>query len=169
MKRNGRGKEKEKGKGKGKENDWEEEKTRKGRGKEKEEERKRIGKRKRKRKEEEKKRKGNEEEIEKGVNRSAVLSRLFYFVQRNVGRFPSGLATNYPIMIGRKPHSRHVFRGRIACLQLFNVALTRPQIIALKKKCFRPSKCYQQLRDLVHFIELFQLLFLQVYFIILLM
>ena len=90
-------------------------------------------------------------------------------VQRNVGRFPSGLATNYPIMIGRKPRSRHVFRGRIACLQVFNVALTRPQIIALQKKCFRPSKCYQQLRDLVHFIELFQLLFLQVYFIILLM
>lgn len=77
-------------------------------------------------------------------NHQTGLATLFInsypVAQRNVGKFRNGLATNYPIIIGKRPGIRHVFRGRLACLQIFNVALTRPQIVALKKKCFRPGK-----------------------------
>lgn len=78
-------------------------------------------------------------------NHRTGLGTLFIngypIAQRNVGKFQNGLATNHPIIIGKRPGSRRVFRGRLACLQIFNVALTRPQIVALQKKCFRPSKC----------------------------
>lgn len=77
-------------------------------------------------------------------NHRTGLATLFInsypVAQRNVGKFRNGLATNYPIIIGKRPGSRRVFRGRLACLQIFNVALTRPQIVALQKKCFRPGK-----------------------------
>lgn len=69
--------------------------------------------------------------------------------QRNVGKFPLGLATNYPAVVGRRPGDNRVFRGRIACLQVYNVALTRPQIIARKEKCFRRGK-FQYLPYLLH-------------------
>lgn len=77
-------------------------------------------------------------------NHRTGLATLFIngypIAQRNVGKFRNGLATNYPIIIGKRPGSRRVFRGRLACFQIFNVALTRLQIVALQKKCFRPSK-----------------------------
>ncbi|KAJ7343703.1 hypothetical protein OS493_040431, partial [Desmophyllum pertusum] len=60
--------------------------------------------------------------------------------QRNVGKFPSGLATNYPIMIGKSPSSRRVFRGKLACSSCLTLALTRAEILALQKKCFRPNR-----------------------------
>lgn len=59
--------------------------------------------------------------------------------QRNVGRFPLGLATNYPVVVGQRPGDSRLFRGRIACLQVYNVALSRAQIVAKKKQCFRPG------------------------------
>ena len=60
--------------------------------------------------------------------------------QRNVGKFPLGLATNYPVVVGQRPGDRRVFRGRIACLQVYNVALSRAQIVAKKTQCFRAGE-----------------------------
>ena len=58
-------------------------------------------------------------------------------IQRRVGRFRSGLATNYPIVIGSKPGDRRKFRGKIACVQMYNYAMNGQQIRSKKKKCFR--------------------------------
>lgn len=60
--------------------------------------------------------------------------------QRNVGKFTLGLATDYPVVVGQRPGDRRVFRGRIACLQIYNRALTRAQIIARQRQCFRTGK-----------------------------
>ena len=57
--------------------------------------------------------------------------------QRNVGKFTLGLATDYPVVVGQRPGDRRMFRGRIACLQIYNRALTRAQIVARQKQCFR--------------------------------
>ena len=62
--------------------------------------------------------------------------------QKNIGRFPNGLATNYPVVVGKKPGDRRAFRGKISCLQVFNVALTRRQIISKRVKCFRKGECH---------------------------
>ena len=62
--------------------------------------------------------------------------------QKNIGRFPNGLATNYPVVVGKKPGDRRAFRGKISCLQVFNVALTRGQIISKRIKCFRTGECH---------------------------
>ena len=51
--------------------------------------------------------------------------------QRYVGRYR--LATNYPIVIGRKLKDRRFFTGSISCLQFYNIALTGQQIKAVKK------------------------------------
>ena len=60
--------------------------------------------------------------------------------QKNIGRFRGGLATNYPVVIGRKPGDRRAFRGKISCLQVFNAALTRAQILTKRTKCFRTGE-----------------------------
>ena len=60
--------------------------------------------------------------------------------QRNVGRFPLGLATNYPAVVGQRPGDSRVFRGRIACLQVYKTSLKRAQIVARMTKCFRIGK-----------------------------
>ena len=62
-------------------------------------------------------------------------------IQRRVGRFRSGLATNYPIVIGSKPGDRRKFRGKIACVQMFNYAMNGQQIRSKKKTCFREGLC----------------------------
>lgn len=58
--------------------------------------------------------------------------------QRNIGRMR--LATNYPAVSGRKSGDPRHFRGRIACVQIYNVALNSYQIRKLKRLCFRASK-----------------------------
>lgn len=58
--------------------------------------------------------------------------------QRNIGRIR--LATNYPAVSGRRPGDPRHFRGRIACLQIYNLALNSYQIRKLKRFCFRASK-----------------------------
>lgn len=55
--------------------------------------------------------------------------------QRNIGKIE--LATNYPAISGKKARDKRIFRGRIACLQIFDRALTGRQIRAIKRKCFR--------------------------------
>ena len=82
----------------------------------------------------------------------------FPVAQRNVGKFRSGVATNYPILIGKSPGNRRVFRGRLACLQIFNVALSRSKIVSLKKRCFQTSKSHNS-----HFGVIFIRLFLSCY------
>ena len=58
-------------------------------------------------------------------------------IQRKIGRFRLGLATNYPIVIGRKPGDRRRFRGKISCLQIYNFAMNGVQIRSKTKRCFR--------------------------------
>ena len=55
--------------------------------------------------------------------------------QRNIGRIR--LATNYPAIAGKKSRDRRAFHGRIACLQIYDRALTGKQLKALKKNCLR--------------------------------
>ena len=62
-------------------------------------------------------------------------------IQRRLGRFRSGLATNYPIVIGSKPGDRRKFRGKIACVQMYNYAMNGQQIRSKKKQCFREGLC----------------------------
>ena len=62
-------------------------------------------------------------------------------IQRRIGRFRLGLATNYPIVIGSKPGDRRKFRGRIACVQMYNYAMSAAQIRSKKKQCFRAGAC----------------------------
>ena len=62
-------------------------------------------------------------------------------IQRKIGRFRLGLATNYPIVIGSKPGDRRKFRGRIACVQMYNYAMSAAQIRSKKKQCFRVGAC----------------------------
>ena len=62
-------------------------------------------------------------------------------IQRRIGRFRLGLATNYPIVIGSKPGDRRKFRGRIACVQMYNYAMSAAQIRSKKKLCFRTGRC----------------------------
>ena len=62
-------------------------------------------------------------------------------IQRKIGRFRLGLATNYPIVIGSKPGDRRKFRGRIACVQMYNYAMSAAQIRSKKKQCFRTGRC----------------------------
>ena len=60
--------------------------------------------------------------------------------QRFIGRFPQGLATNYPIVIGQKPGDGRIFRGKISCLQIYNYAMTSLQMRSQMKRCFRLGK-----------------------------
>ena len=58
--------------------------------------------------------------------------------RRRLGRVR--LSTNYPIRLGAIRRSRNYFRGRLFCLQLYSVALTRKQIFEAKRKCFLKGK-----------------------------
>lgn len=58
--------------------------------------------------------------------------------QRNIGRIK--LATNYPVRMGARLGDKRFYRGKITCLQVYNVALTANQIRAAKKLCFKPCK-----------------------------
>lgn len=58
--------------------------------------------------------------------------------RRRLGRVR--LSTNYPIRLGATRRSRSYFRGKLFCLQLYSVALTKKQIFEAKRKCFLPGK-----------------------------
>ena len=66
--------------------------------------------------------------------------------QGNIGR-GLRLATNYPAIMGSRPGSNTYFRGSIACLQVFDLALNGLQIRKRRNVCFRGElvkiiKCY---------------------------
>lgn len=52
---------------------------------------------------------------------------------KNLGKFE--LATNYSIRMGAREGDKRNFRGRISCLQLYNVPFTSEQIINAKDNC----------------------------------
>lgn len=57
---------------------------------------------------------------------------------RRLGRVR--LSTNYPIRLGAIRRSRGYFRGKLFCLQLYSVPLTKKQIFEAKRKCFLPGE-----------------------------
>ena len=68
-----------------------------------------------------------------GVARLYVNNRL---VKRNViGKIR--LATNFPVRLGAKIKGGRFFKGRLACVQFYNRALTGRQIALRKKMCFK--------------------------------
>lgn len=58
--------------------------------------------------------------------------------RRRLGRVR--LSTNYSIRLGAIRRSRSYFRGKLFCLQLYSVPLTKKQIFEAKKKCFLAGK-----------------------------
>ena len=80
-----------------------------------------------------------------GYARLYVDSRIS--AERNLGRIK--LATNYPVRMGARIGDRRFFRGKITCLQLFNVALTSRQIRAARKNCFKPGWSSSNLKYLL--------------------
>lgn len=65
------------------------------------------------------------------VNSKAVVTR-------RIGRIQ--LDTRKAIRLGGRRGSREYFQGRLFCLQLYSVALSRKQIDEAKKKCFLKGK-----------------------------
>ena len=71
-----------------------------------------------------------------GYARLYVDSRIT--AERKLGRIT--LATNYPVRMGaRAIRDGKVFRGKITCLQVYNVALSKRQIKAARRRCFKPG------------------------------
>lgn len=68
-----------------------------------------------------------------GIARLFVNSR--FVAAKRVGRFR--LATNYPVRMGARVGDRRYFKGRISCMQVYNQALNRNQILVRQKRCFR--------------------------------
>ena len=75
-------------------------------------------------------------------NQGTGVAKLFvnarFTARKYLGRIR--LATNYPVRMGARIGDRRYFRGRISCMQVYNGALSRWQIISKKRKCFRRSK-----------------------------
>ena len=61
-----------------------------------------------------------------------------FTARKYIGRIR--LATNYPVRMGTRIGDGRYFRGRISCMQVYNGALSRQQIILKKRRCFRRSK-----------------------------
>ena len=67
------------------------------------------------------------------------IAKLFinnrFVVSKRVGRFR--LATQYPVRLGVKIGDRRYFKGRIACVQIYNRALSARMIRRVRKRCFK--------------------------------
>ena len=77
------------------------------------------------------------------------IAKLFinnrFVTSKRVGRFK--LATQFAVRLGARRGDRRSFRGRIACVQIYNRALTNRQIKRRRNMCFR-GKRYQGYRGL---------------------
>ena len=71
-----------------------------------------------------------------GITKLYLNGRVI--AQKNIGRVR--LATNYPVRMGARIGDRRYFRGRVSCVQLYDVALSANQISRRKKRCFK-RKC----------------------------
>ena len=58
--------------------------------------------------------------------------------RKRIGRFR--LATNYPVRMGARIGDKRYFRGRITCVQIYDVPLQPRQIQAAKRLCLKTSK-----------------------------
>ena len=78
------------------------------------------------------------------------IARLFignrFVAARRVGRF--SLSTRQPVRMGAARHDRRYFKGRISCMQVYNQALNRKQIIARRKRCFRSKSSWKILETI---------------------
>ena len=75
---------------------------------------------------------------------ATVLRDSVSVAQTRIGRFRFGLATNYPIVIGRR------FRGKISCFQIYNFAMNGVQIRSKMTRCFVPgASSLNQLNELI--------------------
>ena len=72
-----------------------------------------------------------------GVAKLFVNSR--FVAGRRIGRMR--LATNYPVRMGARSGDRRYFKGRISCMQVYNGALSRWQILSKKQRCYRSKLC----------------------------
>lgn len=73
-----------------------------------------------------------------GVAKLYLNSRVI--AQKRIGRFR--IATNYPVRMGVKIGDRRYFRGRISCVQVYDVALNANQIARRKRRCFRKGMIF---------------------------
>ena len=73
-----------------------------------------------------------------GVAKLFVNSR--FVAAKRIGRIR--LATNYPVRMGAIGRDKRYFKGRIACMQVYNGALSRWQIISKKKRCYRSKSIH---------------------------
>ena len=75
------------------------------------------------------------------------MAKLFvngrFTARKFIGRIR--LATNYPVRMGARIGDRRYFRGRISCMQVYNGALSRSQVISKKRKCFRRGKLTERI------------------------
>ena len=61
-----------------------------------------------------------------------------FVAQKYIGKIR--LATNYPVRMGARVGDTRFFFGRISCMQVYPMALTRRQILARKTRCFRKGQ-----------------------------
>ena len=69
------------------------------------------------------------------TGRAKLFVNNRFTTSKYVGRF--NLATNYHVRMGARIGDRRYFRGRISCMQVFDKALNRRQILRRKRRCFR--------------------------------
>jgi len=65
-----------------------------------------------------------------------------FVTQKYIGKIR--LATNYPVRMGARIGDTRFFLGRISCMQVYPMALTRRQILARKTRCFRKGQSNYQ-------------------------
>lgn len=71
----------------------------------------------------------------KRTGRASLWLNCRKVASRYIGRY--SMRTQYPIRIGARIGDRRYFKGRIACVQFYNTALSRAQIYYNKRRCFR--------------------------------
>ena len=62
---------------------------------------------------------------------------------RNIGQIE--LRTQYPIRLGADSHDERCFKGKISCVQFYNVALTADEIGRLRNCPVKGKYCIVQL------------------------
>lgn len=90
-----------------------------------------------------------------GVAKLFVNSR--FVAAKRIGRIR--LATNYPVRMGAIGRDKRYFKGRIACMQVYNGALSRWQIISKKKRCYRSKSIHFFLQWFPHHLPVISLTF----------
>ena len=80
---------------------------------------------------------GTSYDFRTGVAKLFLKGRVI--ARHRIGRIR--LATQHPIRVGAKIGDGRYFRGKISCIQIYNVALTARQIAARERRCFMTRKC----------------------------